>query len=102
MDVMKRNMRLRCVPTIHLQTMRTPFSLSRFLSIAGIDLEEKAPSDMFMYKYPVQDSYHLKNGSDMGGRSEHGFDFAPSSDALFDDHSRLNGIHHVNGNQSQV
>ncbi|CAF0851429.1 unnamed protein product [Adineta ricciae] len=61
LDVMKRNMRL---------------------SIAGVDLEEK-PSDIYMYKYPIQENYH-------------------SSDPLFDDHTRVQNNNHINGNQSQV
>jgi hypothetical protein len=30
-----------------------------FVSIAGVDMEEKAP-ESYMYKYPVQETYHVK------------------------------------------
>ena len=36
-------------------TKNDPVDIS---SIAGVDLEEK-PSDIYMYKYPVHENYHV-------------------------------------------
>ena len=54
---MKRNMRLRLVD-FYIDLINRQYIDGSF-SIAGVDLEEKSP-EIYMYKYPVQENFHVK------------------------------------------